>query len=554
MDSNSNYTSGNDNYQYGNSPYGNYQYGNGQYGNGQYGNGQYAVNSQYNNYNNFEDPSKDEESNFNVLEWVFKILHYWYLFVIAIIIALGIAYLQNRKWLPSYYTQGTIIIKETTGYGGANSVLMQGFGVDAGYKNVQNQLIMLRSYDLACRVVDSLPYLRTEYISQGRFKTRNLYRESPIYIEPEVVPETTVGLLFEVTFNRNGTLTIESTDEERPFKTTAHYGELIENKYFTATILPTERMTNSGHIFFRFRSRDGLASEIMSRLKLNFVTDGSSVLALGLVSETPVRDCEIIDELAKIFLLQNLEQKNEVAENSIRFITEQLEALQESLEVSEGAMTDFRQQNKFVDVGSYAGQLMSSSASYKQELLSMKLRETYFDYLTNYLATNMESGAVIAPATLGVNDPSLVSLTQQLNDLRIQRGELSEKNVYYAKYTKDIENVKAMINEVISSMRASLEMEKQDLIERSHRLRRTFRNSQQRSCRWWPLNVITALMTTTTPSSSRSEPRLKFKRQVTLRITRFWIRRVRSVLSIPRRSKRIPLRLWHLVSLFLWYW
>ena len=55
---------------------------------------------------------------------------------------------------------------------------------------------------------------------------------------------------------------------------------------------------------------------------------------------------------------------------------------------------------------------------------------------------------------------------QQLNDLRIQRGELSEKNVYYAKYTKDIENVKSMINEIVESMRASLEIEKKDLNDR----------------------------------------------------------------------------------------
>ena len=453
---NNDYTNQNDAYVSGN---GRYAYGNGQYGNNQY--------NSYNTYGNYQDPGQDDDgSNFNVMEWVFKILHYWYLFVIAIIIALGIAYLQNRKWLPSYYSQGTIIIKETVGYGGSNSVLMQGFGVDAGYKNVQNQLIMLKSYDLACRVVDSLPYLRAEYVTQGRFKKRNLYRESPIVIEPEMVQESVYGLLFQVDFEGDGVVKITSTDEDRPFSIRARYGEPIDCPLFKATVWPTERLVESGRIYFRFRSREGLASEIMNRISLNFITDGSTVLALGLVSETPVRDCEIIDKLAEIFLLQNLEQKNEVAENSIRFINEQLATLQESLQQSEGAMTDFRQENKFVDVSSYAGQLMSKISSYDQEMMSMRLRETYFDYLTKYLESNMESGAVIAPTSLGLNDAALISLVQQLNDLRIQRGELSEKNVYYAKFTKDIENVKSMINEIVESMRASLEIEKKDLDKR----------------------------------------------------------------------------------------
>jgi len=167
--------------------------------------------------------------------------------------------------------------------------------------------------------------------------------------------------------------------------------------------------------------------------------------------------------LAKIYLLQNLEQKNEVAENSIRFINKQLEELQGSLQVSEGAMTDFRQENKFVDVNSEAGRLMGLVSSYEQQKMEQRLRETYFDYLINYIHTNIENGAVIAPTTMGVNEPNLIGLVQQLNELRLQRGELTEKNVYYAKYTKDMENVKIAIEELVKSMRATLEIEKSDL-------------------------------------------------------------------------------------------
>ncbi len=483
MDSNNNYTDGNSNYLYGNGAYGNSAYGNSAYGNGAYGNGAYGNrpygnaqyygngqygNNQYNSYNNFQDPnSDDEESNFNILEWVFKVLHYWYLFVIAIAIAFSIAYLKNRRWLPSYYSQGTVIIKETGGaYGGANSALMQGFGVDAGYKNVQNQLIMLRSYDLMCRTIDSLPFLQTEYITQGRFKTRNIYHNTPFTVDPIKVTESTYGMLFQVDFHEDGTFTLSSTDEEKTYAIRAHYGEVIENQYFTATIWPTDKMVASGKLFFRFRSKEGLVREMISRLRLDFLTQGSTILAIGMVSETPERDCEVIDMLAKIFLLQNLEQKNAVADNSIKFISEQLDELQESLEVSEGAMTSFRQQNKFVDVSSYAGQLMSKVSGYDQEMMSMRLRETYFDYLTKYLETNLESGAVIAPTSMGLNDAALISLVQQINDLRIQRGELTDKNPYYAKFTKDIENVKTMINEVVASMRVSLEIEKKDLADR----------------------------------------------------------------------------------------
>lgn len=430
-----------------------------------------------------QDPggNDDEEGSmsFNPIEWFFTFLHYWYLFVIALVIALGLAMLKNRRWIPTYYSQGTIVIKESGTYGGSASALMSGFGVDAGYKNVNNQMIMLGSYDLMSRVVDSLPFLNVEYITQGRFKTRQLYRQTPIIVEPERVDTRAYGQLFQVEF-RDGIMYITSTDESVPLSLEAHYGEPVSCSLFDITIWPTEFMINNNKILFRFRDHESLVNEFMSRLQLSFVTEGSTVLALGMVSETPQRDCEFIDMLAKIYLLQNLEQKNEVAENSIHFINEQLDALQASLQVSEGAMTNFRQENKFVDVNSYAGQLMGLISGYDQQSMELRLRETYFDYLINYIHTNIEKDAVIAPTTMGVNEPILVGLVTQLNDLRIQRGELTEKNVYYAKYTKDIENVKTAIEEVVTSMRASLEIEKQDLQRRYAEVEKSIKTLPQK--------------------------------------------------------------------------
>lgn len=474
MDSNNDYTpTGNSNYLYGSRPYGNGQYGNayGAYGNGQYGNSQYYGNGQYGNgqYTNNDQNDQDEQStSFNPIEWVFTFLHYWYLFVIFLVIALGLAMLKNRKWIPSYLSQGTVIINENRGYGGANSLLMQGFGLDGGYTNVNNQVVMLGSYDLMCRVVDSLPFMQAEYITQGKFKTRNLYRDSPILIEQHQMTPGAYNSMYEFQFLEDGTIHIQSTsdDEEHRVDVVARYGQPVKTSLFEITVWPTELMINKGRIYVRFRTKESLVDEFMNRLSFNFVSEGSSVLGISLTSETPQRDCEFIDKLAEIYLQKSLEQKNEVAEKSIHFINDQLVNLQDALEHSESAMTNFRQANKFVDVNSYAGQLMGRVASYDEQALALRLRETYFDYLTKYLSTNIENGAVIAPATLGLNDPTLMALVQQLNDLRIQRGELTDRNVYYAKYTNDIENVKTAISEVVSSMRASLKIEKADLERR----------------------------------------------------------------------------------------
>ena len=205
-------------------------------------------------------------------------------------------------------------------------------------------------------------------------------------------------------------------------------------------------------MYFRFRSRDGLTNEFSSRLQLNFVTYRSTILGIQLVGVTPERDRDFINKLSEIYLLHSVERKNMVADKTIEFINQQLGVLQLSLSQSESAMTDFRQENKFVDVSSYAGGLMAKVNQYDQQKMALRLKETYLNYLTNYLEQKIEQGTVVAPVSVGVNEPMLMTLVQQLNDLHIQRGELSERNVYYAKYTNDINNVKTAIAELVQSM------------------------------------------------------------------------------------------------------
>lgn len=409
-------------------------------------------------------PVEEESSNFDLMEWIQRIIHHWYLFLIGATIALGLVFLKNKTVMDSYLTTGTMIIKESGSGGYGASSIMQGFGVGAGYTNVNNQLIMLGSYDLIGRTVDSLPFMNVEYITKGRFKTRNIYNNTPILVEYTHLDPGAYQHLFCCTVQEDGSLRITSTTEDFPFSYVTNYGEELNTSLFSARIHPTEMMMSPGqHIYFQFRSRESLTDEFSMRLQLNFVTENSTVLGIQLISETPERDQDFIDKLSEIYLLQNVERKNLVADKSIEFINKQLEMLQGSLTNSEGAMTNFRQENKFVDVNSYAGGLMTKASQYDQQQMALRLKQTYLDYLSDYLDQKIEQGAVIAPSTMGLNEPMLMQLVQQLNDLQIQRGELSEKNVFYAKYTTDIENVKSAISEIVQSMSASLAIENRDL-------------------------------------------------------------------------------------------
>lgn len=414
----------------------------------------------------------EDEPGFDIMEWFNLFLGYWYLFAIGLVIALGLSLMQNRKWLPVYKTSGTIIIDDSRSSLNSAQVMMQGFGVQESYRNVNNQVIMFNSYDLLSRVVDSLQHMQVEYISKGRFRTRNLYDQSPVYIHKDFVSPSAYGVLFKLKVNADGTYQITEEEDVLPhgFLINGKTGIPLQHNLFFITIHAFPDRVGASDLFFRFRTRDELIGDFSSRLSLNYVMEGSSVLEISLASETPNRDVDFINKLCEVYLMSNLERKNDAATRTINFIDEQLSNVSQSLEKSQDNLTEFRKRTQMINVTAVSGEILGKATSYDAEMNQIRLQESYLDYLSKYLKTNLSDGTVIAPSSLGLTEPMLMTMVQQINDLLIKRSEITEKNLFYAKYTRDIDNIKIAIDESVKNMRSGINIQKQDLKRRQSEL------------------------------------------------------------------------------------
>lgn len=424
-------------------------------------------------YNKENVPFTEEEPRFDIKEWLFHFFKYWYLFLIGVVIALGMAYVKNRSWLPQVQTAGTMIIESRGLSESGSQAIMQGFGIQSGYRNMNNQVIMLRSYDLLTRVVDSLPLLYVDYINKGPFKTRNLYKNTPFYISIDYVSQEAYRYMFKISVWPDNSFTIaidNNKNENYDFSIDGVFGEKIQNDMFSMTVHNLREFTKENEFYFRFRSKESLVNEFYGRLDFSFVMDNSSVLKVSLVGDTPERDIDFINKLCDIFISDNLNLKNKAAIKTISFIDNQLDILSRSLSVSEGEMTNFRQRNQIVNVSSYTGGILSKASLYDNKKRELELRETYLNDLVSYLNKNVATGSVIAPSSLGLNEPMLMQLVQQINTKFAELSELSEKNPYYEKLLKDIEITKDAIFEVVSSMRLSLNIEKDEVNKRLEEL------------------------------------------------------------------------------------
>ena len=71
----------------------------------------------------------NEEQNIDIKQLIYTALHYWYLFAIAVVVALAIGFIINRYSTKVYQTSGTVLIKEgRSGYDATTIMTSTNFG------------------------------------------------------------------------------------------------------------------------------------------------------------------------------------------------------------------------------------------------------------------------------------------------------------------------------------------------------------------------------------------------------------------------------------------
>ncbi len=401
----------------------------------------------------------EEESSFDYKEWLGKILHYWYIVVAGAAIALSLAYLTNRKWKPYYQVEAKVIL----GGNEANSqyAFMQGFNSD-GLSSNNDQLVLWGRDEMLQRTISKLPF-GVEYFSQGRFKRNYYYKEfAPLTITPLQIASEAYEREFYFQENANNSFTISLTDSDDNtiFSTQGKFGEPLISEYFSG-IIQKNTTQFIEQIYFRFRSAESLQNEFASRLSFSLL-EGTSVATVSLVGEQVERDLDFINQLCEEFITDNLERKNLEANRTLEFIDQQLIFISDSLSSTNSRIHQFRKNNQIVNINSYMGELLGKSSEFKSKDIELGIKEAYFKYLENYLKTNIQEEAILAPSTLGISDPVLMDLVNQINDLQVKRSAIGTQNPFYEKYTQQIETLKQTLFEVLKNINTVYEMDRKN--------------------------------------------------------------------------------------------
>ncbi len=383
----------------------------------------------------------------------------WYWFVICIILGLFFARFFLSHTLPVFNTSATILINETEDRPLVdNSELLQGLGLPGGMQNLENQMMIIKSRDLVEQTLDELPFDVDFYFKTFR-NNLSIYPDMPLIITGESEAQLPKGIEFEINYIDSSTFGIRSMSKYHPLDLVAAFGNPIEFSRFRFRVDCRDSEWFESHrsqpLYFVLNNRASMVNHYSNRLKVELIARGGSILRVSKSGTNPTKDADFINKHIENFQDISLEKKNLEADRRIRFIDEQLTGISDSLSFTENRLQQFRSAHRVMDVSAQGQSIIGQVTILESERARLNLEANYYDYLAEYLNKDEAGELPIVPITMGITDPGLTRLVDELAALQ---GQLSttgagEMNPLQRNLEQRVRSTKSALKETLNGLR-----------------------------------------------------------------------------------------------------
>lgn len=390
------------------------------------------------------------------MEMVFRYIKYLPWVLVAAAISLVLALLHLRYTPVTYSAKGQMIIKSESPISTGDEKFNSLFLMDAG-PNLNNEMIILRSSSLLQRVVEDLG-LYTEYTGYGTVMASLLYRSSPVILEVLQQNDSTKSLFFNLEIVDSARYRMAGFNEDyffgQPFKTEEGVFKINYRKIELGLNAPKE-------FLIAHYPPDVAAERLASSVSVAKVNEQTNILDLSVTSTNMALAADVVNSLMKEYAELTVEDKNTIAYNTIRFIETRLDSLQSELSGVEGNIQRFQERNKGIGLEAQSGQYIATISSLEENANQLEVRKKIISWLQEYMRSAQNRHTTV-PVNLGVDEPTLVPLISNYNELQVKRAALlkstTELNPTVVELTTSVDKLRTDIEEALSSVARSYDI------------------------------------------------------------------------------------------------
>ena len=375
-----------------------------------------------------------DDDNLDIKRYLSLFLSNWYWFAISLFIALTLAYGINRYSSKLYTISSTLMIIDDQ-YAGANKIVgsvIPGGDIFRSKQNITNEISILKSFSLNKRVIDSLPDFKVAYYGVGKrnIAETQLYKNCPFKVTSESMDDQPKNVKVNIIINSATTYSLEINGIKNIEKN-IKFGQQF-NKYNFNFIIEMRdgnyfkfNPKVSNKFYFYFTSSDELANNYRANLSVAPIDKDATIVNLSKIGLVREQEADYLNKLMRVYRNLGLESKNRIADSTIAFIDRQLRYGSDSLKKADKKLQKLRLDNKLIDLSKDGNLLQTRLEKFENERVSLKLQLYYFQYLKEYLDSKNESGDIVSPNVMGINEPTLGKLVQELAELQKKKKEMA---------------------------------------------------------------------------------------------------------------------------------
>ncbi|MFA5418675.1 MAG: GNVR domain-containing protein, partial [Bacteroidales bacterium] len=390
---------------------------------------------------NFEGIQPQEET-IDIKALFYKFVRYWYLFALTVFVAFVVAFLFNKYTNPVFEVNTTVLVKDDKSKLDASSLI--GLGLSNTQQNVENEIGILTSFSLSYRAIQNLGFEVSYFVDEG-LVSKELYKTAPFEVVfNDSVPQA-VGLVYELKFLTKSTFKISAASEmvkKYVFATGKYdegviervdwsgeyaFGDLIDTPYGKFTLILTNSFdpeTNlKGDFNFVFNDYYSLTDQFRG-FEIEPINREASILNIKMKKDNTQKAVNFLNMLTQVYLTRSLEQKNQITDNTIRFIDSQLNIISDSLSAAEINLQNFQSKNEVMDMSFQAQQVFQYIEDLQKQKAELLVKSRYYQNLKDYISKNAENiNELVAPSAMGIEDPVLNTLVGELIALYNKKTE-----------------------------------------------------------------------------------------------------------------------------------
>lgn len=418
------------------------------------------------------------DDNIDFKSLIRKFIAKWYYFVFSLSVILVIAFIYLKIADKLYEVEGTIQLSENTyNYGAKENPTVL---ADLMKKQtiIEDEIGLLSSYEMVGRTIEQLDFIVSYYEKTNFLRIDNSKEVYDcgfkIILEPGSLQP--VSLPIHITFLENDKVRIFTEGEEvslydlikderlkEPVPKISFEKEFsvfapVRSEYlnFELVLDSTASFEPGSEYYFIINTKDKLIDNYREKLEISRLSEASNIIQIVTKGNVVEKEKVFINTLMQTFIEYDLQKKNQYGLRAIEFIDNQIDKVSDSLNNVEGVLESYRTDNNIVDIRLTSESLTERLNELEAKRAELNRQNGFYKNIATSLVREGELNSVVAPSTVGIQDPLLNSLLVELSKLQQEKVSVSyssaKNNPVLKVLDKKIDNTKAALQENVDNL------------------------------------------------------------------------------------------------------